>query len=91
MDSDQLIRNGCLPTDLWLSPKETLMLYDIMKNEGNNKRMPLMKQYSNNIPSLQEYFQVDWIVERENFDSLGRLVFQQFNNMILDKNLPLII
>lgn len=90
MDSEQILRNGCLSSDLSLSPKETLKLYDIIKDENNNSNMPLMKQYSGNIPSLEEYFQTDWIIEREKFDSFGKLIFQQFNKMVLDKNLSLI-
>ncbi|CAF3926964.1 unnamed protein product [Rotaria sp. Silwood1] len=89
MDIEQLIKNGCLPNDLTLSPKETLQLYDAMSNENNHNHIPLMTQYSRNIPSLEEFFHDDWIIEREKFDSYGKLVIKQFNQMIRDKNLTL--
>ncbi|CAF3855394.1 unnamed protein product, partial [Rotaria sp. Silwood1] len=44
MDIEQLIKNGCLPNDLTLSPKETLQLYDAMSNENNHNHIPLMTQ-----------------------------------------------
>ncbi|CAF1317281.1 unnamed protein product [Rotaria sordida] len=86
MDSEQLMKNGSLPNDFILSPKETLALYDAMNNDMNHNHIPLMKQYARNIPSLENYFHDDWIIEREKFDGYSKLVCQQFNRMIQDKN-----
>jgi superfamily II RNA helicase len=77
MNAKQIITRG-LPKDFSLSPCESLRLKDEMQNV-------LEITERNPIPTLNEYFSPDWIIERHKCNEYSSLVSDQFKDLIKNK------
>lgn len=75
LNSKQLLSRG-LPKDLSLSPCETLHLSEAIKKTNSKNQ---------SVPTLTEYFAPGWIAERNVCNTYSRLVFNQFDGLINNK------
>ncbi|CAF4706532.1 unnamed protein product [Rotaria sp. Silwood1] len=82
MNTKQLITRG-VPKDFSLSPYETLQLNDAMNTLSVNRIENQID--SKPVPVLTQYFSPDWIIERNKCNDYSRLVCNQFNSLIKNK------
>ncbi|CAF0901849.1 unnamed protein product [Rotaria sordida] len=82
MNAKQLITRG-VPKDFSLSPYETLQLNDVMKTLSTNRKGNDVEV--NPIPTLTQYFEPDWIIERTKCNDYSQFVRKQFDSLINNK------